>query len=449
VATDPDRAQPPTIQLEAGTLVAGKYRLVRPAGFGGMAAIWVARNEATGAEVAVKLLLADRATSREAFERFRREAHAAAQLSHRAIVRVFDLLELADAPGSLAMVMELLHGRTLMDAMEDKKKFTVEETLEVMMPVLSGLSHAHRAGIVHRDLKPENIFLAVDPDEHVTPKILDFGISKLTNAQAPTITTDGALLGTPGYMSPEQARGAIDADARSDVFTIGILMYEMLSGHNPFSSGSYHSVVAAILERDPDPLTDIPQRLWAVIERTLAKKPADRYANAQDVAVAIRGAVGALAPRPSATSLMELPILVPSSEPSSVPSIPSAGSSGPFEVRPAVRGDIALPVRSARRLVAVLVGLALAGGVFALWVGARPAASAPTPTPPPSVSAASTYPPPPPISAVGSEPAPPGSSSAPAATARPSASTSRVPVAKPAPSASGRARTTVVRDPGF
>ena len=121
------------------------------------------------------------------------------------------------------------------------------------MPFLSALAHAHRAGVVHRDLKPDNIFLATDPDGHVIPKVLDFGVSKIESDgdARSALTLDGVMLGTPSFMSPEQARGARDVDARSDVFSAGILFYMMLAGKNPFESESFHSVVSAIIHREP------------------------------------------------------------------------------------------------------------------------------------------------------------------------------------------------------
>jgi serine/threonine-protein kinase len=281
------------LQLIADVLIGGKYRLVRPAGFGGMGAVWVAKNEATGAEVALKVLRAEDAPSEEAAARFRREAHAAAKLSHRGIIRVFDLVELeGEHQGSLVMVMELLRGETLADLFDKRPKLEIGEAVEIAMGLLSALAHAHAQGIVHRDLKPENIFLSVDPDGHTTPKILDFGISKLNAPEAPKITGDGALLGTPSYMSPEQARGSSDIDARSDVFTMGILLYEMVSGRNPFASGSYHSVVAAILEREVEPLMGIPLPLWDVIVKALKKKAEERFQTAAELASALREATG-------------------------------------------------------------------------------------------------------------------------------------------------------------
>ncbi len=277
-------------------LVGGKYRLNRPAGFGGMGAVWVAKNEATNADVAVKILVTSKqGVDEEQVLRFRREAHAAAQLYHRGIVRIFDLVELT-APGeeALVLVMELLRGETLAAHMDVKRRFTLQETMAIVLPLLSALAHAHAHGIVHRDLKPDNVFLVVDPDGHVIPKILDFGISKLLQPAAPRITTDGSMLGTPNYMSPEQARGQSDVDARSDVFAAGILVYEMLSGVNPFAHGSYHSVVAAILEREPVPLTNVEPEVWRVIKRALEKSVQLRYLDASDLGAALqKAALGA------------------------------------------------------------------------------------------------------------------------------------------------------------
>jgi serine/threonine-protein kinase len=306
--------------------------------------VWVARNEATGAEVAIKVLLAREIESPEAAARFRREAYASAQLAHRGIVRVFDLVDLGPPnDGSLVMVMELLRGQTLADRMDRQARFTVEEMLHIVVPLLSALTHAHRAGIIHRDLKPENVFLAVDPDGHVTPKILDFGISKLTNVEVPKITGDGTSLGTPSYMSPEQARGASDVDARSDVFTVGILMYEMLAGQNPFMNDSYHAVIASILERDPEPIPDLPEGIAAVLKLALAKKREDRFASAADLSAALRAAVvqaGGVfdvdrsAPAWSGAAFGQAPGLAATVDGMSMPAVTRGRVSDPTELSP-------------------------------------------------------------------------------------------------------------------
>jgi serine/threonine-protein kinase len=291
-------AAPIAITLEQGTLLARKYRLLRPAGFGGMAQLWVAKNEATGAEVCVKVLV-PQSSDDDSVERFRREAYAAARLSHRAIVRVFDLVELdangaeADGkkPAALAIVMELLHGETLADLLMKRGKLPLDEALDIALPFLSALAHAHRAGVVHRDLKPDNVFLATDPDGTMMPKVLDFGVSKVVNADVQPLTFDGVMLGTPSFMSPEQARGARSVDARSDVFSAGIVLYMMIAGKNPFESDTFHSVIAAIIDSDP-PQLPVPIEIWKVIAKMLAKDPHARFADATEAGIALRRAAG-------------------------------------------------------------------------------------------------------------------------------------------------------------
>jgi len=305
---DDDRG-PLSIVLEEGSLLAQKYRLARPAGFGGMAQLWVAKNEATGAEVCIKILVPEKSDD-ESVERFRREAYAAARLNHRAIVRIFDLVELAangeatkGKPAALAIVMELLHGETLGDRLMKRGKLPLDEAIDLALPFLSALAHAHKAGVVHRDLKPDNIFLATDPDGHVIPKVLDFGVSKVAitgdhvvkGIKAPSatpLTLEGVMLGTPSFMSPEQARGARDVDARSDVFSAGILIYMMLAGKNPFESENFHSVIAAVLQREVAPLPDVPESIWKVIEKSLLKDAKARYADATELGIALRRAAG-------------------------------------------------------------------------------------------------------------------------------------------------------------
>jgi eukaryotic-like serine/threonine-protein kinase len=272
-----------------GDVLADKYLLMRPLGMGGMGQVWVARNLATNAEVAAKVLLPERAVVGDALDRFRIEAQVTASLSHRGIVRAFDLVELDPAKGSLLLVMELLQGQSLGQRLEQAGRLPVAEALRVILPILSALDHAHQVGVVHRDLKPDNVFLATDPDGHLTPKLLDFGISKMRHASG-AITARGALVGTPFYMSPEQARG--DAvDGRSDLFGVGILLYECLSGAPPFGGQTLHDVVRSVLEAEPAPLYDAPEALREVVMRALAKRPEDRYATAAILAEAIVAAV--------------------------------------------------------------------------------------------------------------------------------------------------------------
>jgi serine/threonine protein kinase len=285
---DSDLAQAsgePTVEhragLEPGDLVGGKYLLLRRLGAGGMGQVWLAENSSTGAEVAVKALLPELASSADALARFRDEAYATAQLAHRGIVRIFDLVELEPGEGSLLIVMELLRGQTLARYIETRGPLSIEETLAVALPLLSGLSHAHGVGVIHRDVKPENVFLALEPDGEVIPKLVDFGISQLRERRAPG-PCEGLVVGTPWYMSPEQARGE-EVDARCDVFCVGILLYECLSGTNPFR---VEGATTAPL-RPPPPLSSVGAGLWAVISRALAERPEDRFSTAADLAEAL------------------------------------------------------------------------------------------------------------------------------------------------------------------
>jgi serine/threonine-protein kinase len=270
-----------------------------------MGEVWVARNQSTGATVAIKVL---RAAHDEALvARFRNEARLAARLSHRSIVRVFDWIE---QPGeALALVMELLRGESLARYLERNGPVSNEHAVAVMVPILSALAHAHACGIIHRDIAPANIFLAIDPDGHVTPKILDFGIAKLPAAA--THTLEGQVLGTPRYMSPEQIRGDAELDGRSDLFGVGAVLYEAIVGASPFAAATPFASLAAVLEAHVDPDPRIEPRMWLQIQRALAKRPYERAANAAEMAEGLRAAV--LATDESlAARLKEAPPVVPS-----------------------------------------------------------------------------------------------------------------------------------------
>ena len=269
-------------ELNPGDVVGGKYLLLRQLGAGGMGQVWMARNSSTGAEVAVKALLPGFASSDEALARFRDEAHATARLAHRGIVQLFDLVEVHPDAGSLLIVMELLRGHTLAERLASHGPLSVGQTLAIVLPILSALTHAHGAGVVHRDVKPDNVFLALEPDGQISPKLVDFGISQLREWGAPS-RPEGIVVGTPWYMSPEQARGE-EVDARCDVFGVGVLLYECLSGTNPF-----HVVgeTSRGYRWDPAAIQTVPPKLWAAIARAIAKRPEDRFATASELADAL------------------------------------------------------------------------------------------------------------------------------------------------------------------
>ncbi|HWL86430.1 MAG TPA: serine/threonine-protein kinase, partial [Polyangiaceae bacterium] len=216
------------------------------------------------------------------------EARLGAMLTHRNIVRIFDLVEEPD--GALVLVMELLRGETLRRHLKNKGPLPADEAISIMLPVLSALEHAHEMGIIHRDIKPANIFLAIDPDGQVTPKLLDFGIAKIPQGGVQTL--DGRVLGTPRYMSPEQIRSESTIDGRSDIFGMGAVLVEMLTGQSPFFAETPSASLASVLETQLDPDPRIEPRLWLVLQRALAKRPYERYAHCAEFAQSLRDAVG-------------------------------------------------------------------------------------------------------------------------------------------------------------
>jgi serine/threonine protein kinase len=252
-----------------------------------MGEVWVARNQATGADVAVKLCRGGVATD-EATLRFQHEARIGATLSHRSIVRIFDLVEASD--GSLLLVMELLRGETLECYLNAHGPLPTKEAVAIALPILSALAHAHDFGVVHRDVTPANIFLAIDPDGRVIPKLVDFGIAKLPASSVRTL--DGRALGTPRYMAPEQIRGQGEVDGRSDVFSMAAVIYEMLTSICPFAASTPSASLAAVLEAVVDPDPRIEPRVWIELQRALAKRPYERHEGANELAEALRIASG-------------------------------------------------------------------------------------------------------------------------------------------------------------
>lgn len=422
------------------TLLGGKIRLVRRIGRGGMGDVWVARNESTRAELAVKTLARVERTA-IADERFRREARLAATISHRNVVRVFDLVDESD--GTLGLVMELLRGSSLEDVLRERGRLGTREAVAVALPILSALNHVHELGVVHRDVKPANVFFSVEPDGHVIPKLLDFGIAKLPAASA--LTLDGSVLGTPHYMAPEQIRARDDLDGRSDLFSLAVVLYEMLTGVSPFAKETATASLAAVIEHDPDPDPAIEPRLWYVLWRALSKRPYERYATCADFADALRGAVGATEEELGQALLGIRPRLPP-------PSSPSIESTS-MALTNAHR-------RPASPRSGLVVGLVAAGfaavtaaGFIVLLTRSSPSSAPAQPPPPastiaPAMTASAT--PVEPTPSAEPVPTPRASASArkpaPSASAAPPASAS---VAPPASAPKPRGRSSVATTPGF
>jgi eukaryotic-like serine/threonine-protein kinase len=254
----------PALALAEGTVIAQKYLLESLLGEGGMGSVWRAFNLQLETRVAIKLLRADLNTA-ELGERLRVEARAAAQLVHPNIVRVFDIGEAEG--GAPFIVMELLHGESLGDMLE-RGPLPADHVLQLMLPIAEALALAHSRGVVHRDLKPDNIFIATQ-GVALQPKLLDFGIAKLTSAVStgtPSLTQTGTLLGSPDYMSPEQASGLADVDERSDVWAFCVVLYEALSGRAPFTGTTCQDILQSVIYDTPAPL-----ELRAGVDRTLAE----------------------------------------------------------------------------------------------------------------------------------------------------------------------------------
>ena len=246
----------------------GRYRVVERIGKGAMGVVYSALDEQLGRKVAVKLMLADFEEEPEMRERFYREAKITGQLAHRNIVTLFDL---GEDHGRPYIVMELLDGVPLLEYLGTAQASTVDAKIDLMIQVCDGLHNAHQAGVVHRDIKPSNLFVM----KTGTLKVLDFGVARLSTSK---LTAAGMLLGTPEYMSPEQARGQ-KMDARSDVFSAAGVFYFMLTGRPPFGSKDLRKVLNGIMNENPEPIGDdqAPEALRNILAKGLAKDPNDRY----------------------------------------------------------------------------------------------------------------------------------------------------------------------------
>lgn len=248
----------------------GHYRVTGRIGRGAMGVVYSGRDERTGRPVALKVMMADLEGDAETRERFSREANVAGKMLHRNVINVY---EMGEEDGRLYMVMELLDGETLGDYMKRVGQLPLEHALDLMMQVCEGLAIAHAHAIVHRDIKPGNLFVLRDGGL----KILDFGVARLANS---SMTASGFIVGTPDFMSPEQARGR-EIDQRSDVFSAGAVFYYMLSGIKPFTAPDLPAVLHKVNSVDPAPLPpeQCPPGLWRILMKALAKQSPARYAD--------------------------------------------------------------------------------------------------------------------------------------------------------------------------
>jgi eukaryotic-like serine/threonine-protein kinase len=283
---------------QPGETVAGKYRLLRLLGEGGMGMVLAAEHLRLRQPIAIKFLNPKMLGVAEIVERFDREARAAATLRSRHVVRVTDVEQTPE--GVPYMVMELLEGADLESERERRAKLPWSEAVDYVLQACGALTEAHDAGIVHRDLKPGNLFLAKEEVDRVIVKVLDFGISKFLKGEDAKLTSAGAIMGTALYMSPEQIRGESTIDARSDIWSLGVILYELISGDAPWMGPPTRVAAGIVSEPAPElgARCEIPEALAKTIHSMLEKRAADRPQSVLDVVFAIaqfapQGSVGA------------------------------------------------------------------------------------------------------------------------------------------------------------
>ncbi len=274
-----------------GKVLEGKYRLVRLIGKGGMGAVYEAQHTKISRKMAVKLLHPELSDSAEMAERFTREARAASSIGHPNIVEIQDVGQTED--GAVFIVMELLEGRSLTSLLSSSGALPPGQAVSITLQILSALRATHDKGIIHRDLKPDNVLLARDRRSNEQVKIVDFGISKIKGSAGaePGLTKTGAVLGTPYYMAPEQARGEKDIDERIDIWSVGVMLFQMLSGKLPYPGDSYNAVISKILTEPAvsarEAAPDIPEDLAAIVDKALAKNRDERYRDVKTLAKAL------------------------------------------------------------------------------------------------------------------------------------------------------------------
>ena len=280
-------------KFSPGDVLDSRYRIDSLIAVGGMGAVYAGTHLLLHKRIAVKVLRTDLQSRQAMVERFQREAIAASAIGHENIVSVTDMGTTPD--GIAYLVMELLTGQNLADLIEADAPLNEALACDITLEILSGIAAAHHAGIVHRDLKPENIYLSHRPLGRDRVKVLDFGVSRLTTGTQPTpdvrLTTTGMIMGTPRYMSPEQARGETTITHATDIYATGVILYEMLSREVPYGAHNYNVLVHKILSAETMPLThyrpDLPPGLVAAVDKAMALDPMDRFTTAEEFGVAI------------------------------------------------------------------------------------------------------------------------------------------------------------------
>jgi len=356
-----------------GSLLLDRYEVAGPLGMGGYGLVLRASDLHGDKEVAIKILRADVDLDHEAVERFVREARAVAQLRSEHVIRVFDVGTVEG--GAPYLVMELLDGRDAGKLLARAGRLAAPYACELLLQACDALAEAHALGIVHRDIKPTNLFVTRRPDGREHVKLLDFGISKTPTLDGErSLTQTHAVLGTPVYMSPEQMRSARDVDARTDIWALGAVLYELVEGRLPFDAASFAELVLLVASA-PLPAMTCRSELARVIERCLAKHPDDRYQDVAELAADLAALVATPIASARAARIQDV-------------------------LGPTIRGTSLQRTKRRRLLAALGAGVALAALATVLALGRRDDTPAPPlqqlPPPPPPVIASPPPPPPPP-----------------------------------------------------
>src|SRR4051812_45067174 len=337
--------QPPSL---VGHILDGRYRIIRKIGEGGMGEVYAAEHVHIEKRFAIKLLRQEIVSNPEAVTRFRQEARSSSSIGHRNIIAIEDFGQLAD--GRIYMCMELLNGAALNDMIT--QPMGVDRLLNILIQTGHGLAAAHAKHIIHRDMKPENVFVTIGPNGEDVPKLLDFGIAKVSGNDGQNhLTRTGTIFGTPFYMAPEQALGN-PVDARTDIYAVGVIMYECFSGTLPFQGDSFMGILTQHITVDPEPVAQraakagrqLPPGLADVIMCCMQKNPAQRFSTMDElVGILIqiyRGIVG-----PGMSSYMEAFPVLPSAahqvQPTPAPGMPMTG--------PVLTGNASAPTIAAGR----------------------------------------------------------------------------------------------------